>query len=176
MIFGEITFGQQLGTFGLAVLLGSAVCFLYDLLRAWRRTARTTPVVINVQDALFFALVGVAIYCLCLVRCQGRVRMFVPIGAAVGFALARFLISDMVMGAAALLLGLVKRLLTAVLRPIGKFVRVVVPAAAKKINILAKKVKNILKRAKALVYNKRVSRTNKRSSRRKNRETDSATP
>lgn len=176
MIYGEISFGQQLGTFGLAVLLGGAVCVLYDLLRGWRRAARTRRGVVNLQDTLFFALAGAAVYCLCLVRCQGRVRLFVPIGAVVGFAAVRFLFSHLVMGVSSLLLGLVIRLFGAIWRPIAKFVRVALPAAAKKINILAKKVKNILKRVNVLVYNKRVSRTNKRSSRRKSRETDSATP
>ena len=176
MIYGEITVGQQLGTFGLAALLGGIICTAYDLLRAWRRAARTARWAINLQDALFFALAAVAIYCLCLVRCQGRVRLFVPAGVAVGFAVTRFLLSDLVFGAAAAVMGFTRRLLGAVLRPMDKFVRAAIPAAAKKINIIAKKVKNILKRAKALVYNKRVSRTNKRSSRRKSRETDDATP
>ncbi|MDD6283950.1 MAG: spore cortex biosynthesis protein YabQ [Firmicutes bacterium] len=158
MIFGEITFGQQFGSFAWALLMGAVVCVVYDLLRAWRRVRRSSPLWVNVQDVLFFALAALAEFCLCIVRCRGRVRMFVVVAVLLGAAVARFLFSDAVLAAVSALLralfSVAQWCKRRIFAPVLQFVTWFAKKCLKIGRFIAKKVKNILQKARGLMYNK----------------------
>ena len=60
----EIEAAGQFGAAGLAFVLGAALCLFYDLQRLDRFVFRRGVWFIAVQDVLFWAVAGVAVFCL----------------------------------------------------------------------------------------------------------------
>ena len=78
----ELEIKLFLGSMVLGALLGG----VYDLLRALRMTLRHPPLIVFFEDAVFTVFCGCAYYSYCTELCRGEIRLFVLIGAAIGFA------------------------------------------------------------------------------------------
>ena len=94
MVYGEIVRQGQL--FGLAVLLGAGLLFLYDLLRICRRILRHRTVGIAVEDIIFWLFCALGMFGFMYRYNEGVIRGFLVFGAAVGMILYSIFISRLV--------------------------------------------------------------------------------
>ena len=78
-------------TFLWCVVLGAALCVLYDLCKSIRLAVRLRGVPLFILDFLYFILAAVLTFFMMLVRCFGEVRWFVLGGELLGFILMRLL-------------------------------------------------------------------------------------
>ncbi|MCD8396394.1 MAG: spore cortex biosynthesis protein YabQ [Lachnospiraceae bacterium] len=84
---------RETAVFLISVLHGAALTFLYDLLRALRRSFRHSLPVLSAEDFLFWLLAGALTFCLAFRETDGVIRDYVAAGILIGFLLYHFTIS-----------------------------------------------------------------------------------
>ncbi len=84
-----VELGQQLTLLGLALLLGAAGGVLYDIFKILRLIGLNGRFFCFVEDLLFFAVMTVAVFSFQLNQTDGKIRIFVLLSVAGGFALYR---------------------------------------------------------------------------------------
>ena len=89
----EINLSEQIYTFLLSLIVGSALCLFYDTLREAEKQIRMSKRAVFFVDVIFFALAGLFDFCFFLVRCNGDIRGFVFVGQFIGFVIFRAALS-----------------------------------------------------------------------------------
>lgn len=84
---------QQLNTFLWAVVLGAALCIVYDVIRFLLSTYNSGGVAVFLSDVLFFSFAGVETFVFFVLFSKGTIRLYALIGEALGFFLFRFIFS-----------------------------------------------------------------------------------
>ncbi len=80
---------SQLLTFGLAILFGGILCFVYDCYRSLLLYLTTRSLMKHCADIVYCVLCAVACFCFLLVECRGEIRIYALGGFAMGFFLIR---------------------------------------------------------------------------------------
>lgn len=116
MVYTEIV--KQAHLFAMAVVTGTVLLFIYDLLRVFRRVARHKMAGIAVEDMLFWIFCALWLFAFMYRQNDGVIRGFVILGAFGGMILYSVLFSRWVVkgGTAAL---------RCVIRTVGRFFRIV---------------------------------------------------
>ena len=84
---------QQLSAFLIAALLGGVFCIIYDFLRVMLRNYNSGGLVVFIADVAFFSFFGIATFCFFMLFSKGTIRLYLLLGEALGFILARWLLS-----------------------------------------------------------------------------------
>lgn len=129
----EIGVNHQATTFLFSVVLGFAAGFIYDIFKIIRTIKKQKTITVVVIDILYFVIFTVVFFCFFLLRTNGEIRLFVFVGALIGFMIFRLVFSK-VMG-----------LLTAPILKICKFFKNI-------LKILAKPLESTRK----IVYNRHI--------------------
>lgn len=93
----EIEAAGQFGAAGQALALGALLCLFYDLQRLDRFVFRRGPWFVAVQDVIFFAVAGIAVFCLLLLATNGQPRGYIFLLLTLGFLAVRVTLSRFVM-------------------------------------------------------------------------------
>ena len=138
----EIHPAAQVVTYLWSLLLGVLLCVWYDFFRLIRRRFRCSVWRIALQDLFFWLVAAVATFLFLLARENGRIRLFVLLGAGIGFALWRVTVGAVLLKAAEWILGLFLRCMHRILH---LFACVFRPFAAifRKVGIFFKKKQKI---------------------------------
>lgn len=136
----------QLFVFLVLVLLGMAVGFLFDLVRAWRRWAHPGRFGQDVSDLVFLAAVFVFLLGGLLFTNWGELRLFVFLGIGVGLLLYSTLASAVVVRALGRVFLVVDRFAGGLARAGRHWGRLLAGAVGRQVGRLDKGVRSPLRR------------------------------
>lgn len=148
---------------GMGFLLGA----YYDVFRFWRKTVRSSTVVVVLQDCLFFSTSAVVIFLFSLAMTEGVVRFYVLLGSAIGFWAYRRTVGNALLRTVEMIQRWVKRTYDGVCRLlcipisyINSMLHKVCGKVWEKCRKITKKCKEIFKKVlqpvRKLLYNHRV--------------------
>ena len=86
----EISLGGQITAFLYSLLLGAALCLLYDIIRATRKSGADSFLAVFAGDILFWAISAVVVFIFLVAVTNGEIRGYVLFSAAAGFLIYRF--------------------------------------------------------------------------------------
>ncbi len=93
---GHIDVAEEALTFLMSVCLGGVFCFLYDIVRALHKTTVNGFFEVLVLDLVFWAVLTLGTFSFLVLRCLGRVRLYVIIGELCGFTAVRLTLSKII--------------------------------------------------------------------------------
>ena len=106
----------QLLTFLLSMVLGAALCLIYDIFRIARIAKKPSRLLLFMQDIAFALVCAVLIFFMQMVRSSGEVRWFILTGALCGFAACRVTVSRFFM----LISGVIIRVIKSIIELVNK--------------------------------------------------------
>ncbi len=95
----EIDINDQIVTLLLSLVLGVAVCVLYDIFRAIRCAVDHSAVAVFFEDILFWVLAALVNFIFLMGRTGGGLRGYVFVGEIAGFFVFRFTVSRVIVSA-----------------------------------------------------------------------------
>jgi len=126
------------------VLTGAAIGVLYDFFRLIRKTVPHKPLVVQIEDVLFWVIATIGMFYFLLHRNFGEIRAFALIGALCGAVLYFTTLSRLMLPAATAIVNFLKRVIATAFRMIFMPFRMI-------FNFIAPPVKKFLeKRRKSL--------------------------
>ncbi len=146
---GYIIPSNQVATFLWSLLLGVAMCMVYDILRALHKVSVKGFFEVLLSDLLFWCLWALITFSFLVLRCKGEVRGYVLFGQAVGFVAARLTVSRVVFPFFTACLRFFSRIFTAFGKKLHGLLRIVEKNIKKSLKYLKKCLQHILK----LLYN-----------------------
>ncbi|HEX2927686.1 MAG TPA: spore cortex biosynthesis protein YabQ [Ruminiclostridium sp.] len=102
---------EQVYIFLYAVLTGGALAFLYDILRIKRRAIKTSVIVVNIEDIIYWLLAAVIVFLTVYSSNDGQMRGFIFIGNILGVILYLSLLSKIVIASSMMVINLIKRII-----------------------------------------------------------------
>lgn len=114
--------GREITLFLYAILTGTLLGSVYDILRALRISIRHHPAVVAAEDFLFCALFGTVYYSLCVSFTEGALRLFLLTGMLIGFGVYLVSLGRIVCGILSRVFGLITGFYMIVVKIIKKFV------------------------------------------------------
>jgi spore cortex biosynthesis protein YabQ len=159
-------------TFGISVLLGIALCLIYDFFRVLRMSFSPSTAVIFIEDILYALICASLTFSLLLLRCSGKMRLYVFAGELIGFLLCRFTVSRVIVFVFSKIISAVKSLIFWIdkrfIKPLFTFIYSIICRFSNCLKIISKKVsifaKKALQRGRELLYNVNIKKTNKKLS------------
>lgn len=144
-----------------SILLGVLLSLFYDVFAVARMMfpQRINPHVL--LDILYFLLVGLILFDYVLLENYGRMRLFIALGAAIGWILYHLTISRLVIRFFSWLIGLLGKFLSLLLRPLKPLVARLRRAGKRGRQLIGtrkKQLKYRLKRGVRLLYNKSMNK------------------
>jgi spore cortex biosynthesis protein YabQ len=106
-----ITVMDQIRVFLYAIAGGAAVALLYDLLRIKRRAIKSSVIIVNIEDLLYWLAAAVLIFFTVYSSNSGEIRGYIFIGNIIGVALYLLLLSKIVIASSMAIINLVKKIL-----------------------------------------------------------------
>lgn len=94
---GTIEKTSELGYMFWSILCGVLMTIAYDFLRARRREKNVPAILIYLEDAAWFAALGIILYILAFKENSGMVRWYSFLGAGLGALIYKILFGDRVM-------------------------------------------------------------------------------
>ena len=140
----EIDNYLQLLSFLRALLLGSILCGLYDIIRAIRQIKALTYAIIFWQDFFYFVFISPIIFCFLLATTNGEVRGFILFGIVAGFFITRFSLSKFLLKVLIFLLSIIEY----IYKFLNKYFNKILQFLRKTVELIAVKTKNIFKKTK----------------------------
>ena len=152
-------------TFLWCVVLGAALCILYDLFKSIRLAVRLRGIPLFVLDFLYFILAAVLTFFMMLVRCFGEIRWFVLGGELLGFILMRLLCRERFSRLLAHWIGkcvcgmrwIKERLIAPIRRWIRRMFGRIIAGVCSLIKKLVELLKKVLRPVGKLLYNSFIS-------------------
>ncbi len=125
-----------------SLLLGIALCFLYDIFKAVRQSFKKPHFVATlILDILFFLICVLPVYCHLLIFTNGQVRFYVLFTVATGFFICRFTLSKIFLVVLRFLIGVIMRIFS----HLGVFLRNILSPVVKILKKVRFKDKKVLK-------------------------------
>ena len=119
----EITAWEQGGIFLGALLCGASVGLLYDLFRILRKNIKTNPILIGVQDIIFWTLSAIIVFFYIMIGNSGELRLYEILGVGIGAFLYNLILSRFIVEVLQIILRILKKdilfILKIVLTPIA---------------------------------------------------------
>lgn len=119
---------------------GIIIGLLFDFFRILRKSFKTSNFVTYIEDILFWILTGVLILYSIFTFNNGEIRFFMFIGIAIGIALYMLLLSNYIIKASLLLIGIIKDIIRIFFKPI-RFLFINFKNLTKNLHNLSKKNK-----------------------------------
>ena len=107
-------FNSQFGIFLIFLLAGIAICLLYDMFRAIRKTIKTSDFITYIEDILFWIFTGLIILNSIFTYNNGEIRLFMFIAILVGIIIYMALISKFIISANMLIINTVKKIFSTI--------------------------------------------------------------
>jgi spore cortex biosynthesis protein YabQ len=92
----SFTVSNQAYIFLYSILGGMIIAFIYDLLRIQRRALKTSNIIINIEDFIYWIIVAVVMFLMVYLSNEGEIRGYIFIGTVIGTILYIFLFSKIV--------------------------------------------------------------------------------
>ena len=89
----EIDNASQITGFIYSVMLGAVFAAVYDVFRSLRKAVPHSTAAVFIEDILFSVICAFASFCFLLAVTDGGLRLFVFLGAVIGFFLFRVMVS-----------------------------------------------------------------------------------
>ncbi|MCQ2448966.1 MAG: spore cortex biosynthesis protein YabQ [Clostridia bacterium] len=134
----EIHPAVQVFTFLWSLVLGVLLCVWYDFFRLIRRHFHCNAWRVGLQDLLFWSVSAVATFFFLLARENGRVRLFVLLGALFGFGLWRVTAGAVLLEIFSRVLSFWQRIFHLIFRLFGRILHPLVPIFRKVGNFFKK--------------------------------------
>lgn len=157
----EINVTDQLKSFVLAILLGFAVCLVYDLIRAFRAVGLNSKTSVFITDVFFSFISAFITFVFLLVFTNGELRAYALAAELFGFILSRFTLSKIAFAFFKVLLGVIVRcfavsgtLYNRFLNLSNAFFGVLLRKIKKILKIAVKTAKKLLKSVCEMLYTK----------------------
>ena len=104
-------FNSQIGIFVIYFFAGLAICLLYDMFRAVRKTIKTTDFMTYIEDILFWICVAVFLIYLIFIFSTGELRFFMFLAICIGGFIYYISFSKYIMNISIHILGFFKAVL-----------------------------------------------------------------
>ena len=137
--------GNEALFFGVSVLCGMGLIFVYDLFRIFRRLISHGNIWIGVEDVCYWVFCTVVVFLLLYQGNDGMMRAFCFLGIGLGAAVYAFLLSRFVVKISVGILGSILGFFGKILGVIG---RPFVGSGRKILNFLGKQLKKLYKAIK----------------------------
>ena len=102
---------EQVYIFLYAILAGATAAFLYDILRIKRRAIKTSVILVNLEDILFWLAAAVLLFLTVYKSNSGQMRGFIFIGNVIGVMLYESLLSNIIIKSSIMIINIIKRIL-----------------------------------------------------------------
>lgn len=102
---------EQVYIFLYAVLAGGILTFLYDILRIKRRTIKTSVIIVNIEDIIYWLLAAVIVFLTVYGSNDGQMRGFIFIGNILGVTLYLSLFSRIVIASSMMVINIIKKII-----------------------------------------------------------------
>ena len=120
-------FNSQIGIFIIYFLAGLAICLLYDIFRAVRKTVKTSDFITYIEDIIFWIFVAIFLIYLMFILSSGELRFFMFIAICMGGILYYFTLSKYIMNISIHILGFIKvvfkKIINIILIPLKLFLK-----------------------------------------------------
>lgn len=90
----EVNYGVHISYFLWSLALGGGLSFLYDMLRSGRRMGKNSVLRVNIEDILFFLLVGILLFLTAYDKNDGRLRWQGFLGTGMGIGIYYLVFRD----------------------------------------------------------------------------------
>lgn len=144
----EISILNQWSTFVYSLVLGCLLCFVYDLFKIDRLIFKRSIVFIFFEDILFWIISGFLVFSFLIIYTNGQVRVFVLVGALLGFFVYKITVSKFIMY---------------VITPIKKLIKFISCNYNRAISKLSTHIDNIFKKLKKSIINVFINKKRKNS-------------
>lgn len=118
---------SQIGNFLIYFLAGLAICLLYDMFRAVRKTIKTSDFMTYIEDIIFWICVAIFLIYLIFILNSGELRFFMFIAICIGGIVYYFALSKYIMNISVHLLGflkaILKKIINIILIPLKLFLK-----------------------------------------------------
>ena len=122
-----VFFNSQFGIFLIYFFAGLAICLLYDIFRAVRKTIKTSDFMTYIEDIIFWILVIIFLIYLIFILNSGELRFFMFIAICIGGIVYYFALSKYIMNISVHILGffkaILKKIINVILIPLKVFLK-----------------------------------------------------
>ena len=146
---GYINTDNQVFTFLWSLVLGVAMCLVYDIVRAFHKVSVKGFFEVMLLDLLFWGAWSLITFSFLVLRCKGEVRAYVLFGQALGFVITRISVSKLFYRFFTLVLKVFRR----IFEFFGSNVRKAIECLEKNIKKSLKYIKKVLQHKVKLLYN-----------------------
>lgn len=120
-------FNSQFGIFLIFLFAGIAICLLYDMFRAIRKTIKTSDFITYIEDIIFWICVAIFLIYLIFILNSGELRFFMFIAICIGGIVYYFALSKYIMNISVHILGffkaIFKKIINIILIPLKLFLK-----------------------------------------------------
>lgn len=113
----EIYITEQAAIFFNSLLLGAVLGIIYDFFRITRLAFIMPPLLVLLEDLLFFLLSSIILFNYLLESNHGQIRYFIFIGVVLGWVLYYFSLGRLLIGISAKIIAIVRRVLGIIFSP-----------------------------------------------------------
>lgn len=128
---------SQLHSFFIFILVGFLIGILFDIFRISRRTFKTSNIVTNIEDVLFWILSGLLFIFSLFKFNNGNIRVYILVGLIIGISIYMLIFSKIVINTLVKIVTIIKRI-------ISYFIKILLCP----INFLVKILKNMTNKIK----------------------------
>lgn len=157
--------GGQITAFLYSLLLGAALCLIYDVIRATRKAGADSFFAVFAGDILFWAISAVLVFIFLVAVTNGEIRGYVLFSAAVGFLIYRFTVGRPVFFALCFVFSFLSLIIRKFSFAVSKFcdfseekTDVVLKKTGAVLKICALSVKKLLKNISHMLYTDKRSK------------------
>ncbi len=160
----DLTLAKETRLFLLSIVVGVGLSLLYDLLRVLRLQTRHRPIVVSLEDLLYFLVCAAVTFGFALKDNSGQIRGYILIGELLGWGCWHLTAGELAVKIASGIFALLRRVVLAVARValfpfycLWKLVLKILRLLSRPMKLFLKKVmqtqKYNLKRKQMMLYN-----------------------
>ena len=124
----ELNVARQTIGFLLSILLGGSFGVLYDCFRVFRLFILKNPILVFIEDVLYFFICSVITFGFLIEYTDGSIRLYALAGIFFGAFIYYLTIGRIVFAAVKKIAAFIKRCLSFLLRPVSRLVRLLIKA------------------------------------------------
>jgi len=144
--------------FGMAVIWGIGIVWLYDILRILRRIIKHTKIFVYLEDIIFWTAEAFIIYHLMYTNDNGAIRLYTMFGICIGIILYSLLLSRF-------FVKIISKILISIINVISKpirFIKKILTSLFRRFNTNFKNIyKYFVKRLKKILKTVKIGNTKK---------------
>lgn len=111
-----LSMSSQASLFLTTVIIGVCLGFIYDWIRVFRNIIKHANIIIQIEDALYWIAISLAVFFIMLNKNYGEIRAFSIFGSFLGMIVYFFTISHIFMSVSMAIINFIKKVIIVTIR------------------------------------------------------------